>query len=266
MKVVLFCGGFGMRMREFSDQIPKPMVPIGTRPVLWHLMRYYAHYGHKEFILCLGHQADVIKDYFVNYKEWVSNDFVISNRGEIELLHTDIDDWRITFVDTGARSNIGERLVAVKDHLGDDEMFLANYADGLTDCPLPDIIDHAEEMNTVATFLAVRPSQTFHVVEMDEETAVTNIEESSTADLWINGGFFVLRREIFDYIEPGEELVYEPFDRLIKERRLTGYRHDGFWAGMDTFKDRQRLDELYTQGLAQWTVWENGPTSPSTRG
>lgn len=266
MKVVLFCGGFGMRMREFSDQIPKPMVPIGTRPVLWHLMRYYAHYGHTEFILCLGHQGDVIKDYFVNYKEWVSNDFVISNRGEIELLRSDIDDWKITFVDTGARSNIGERLVAVKEYLGDDEVFLANYADGLTDCPLPDIVDHARDSDAIATFLAVRPSQTFHIVQMGEDTAVTSVEESSTADLWINGGFFVLRKEIFDHIEPGEELVYEPFDRLIKKRRLVGHRHEGFWAGMDTFKDRQRLDELYSQGLAQWTVWESDPTEASLGG
>ena len=255
MKVVLFCGGFGLRMREFSDQIPKPMVPIGTRPVLWHLMRYYAHYGHKEFILCLGHQSEVIKEYFVNYKEWVSNDFVFSDNGQIQLLKSDVHDWKITFVDTGVRANIGQRLVAVKDYLEDDEVFLANYADGLTDCPMSDIVEHAREADTVATFLAVRPRQTFHFVQIDD-SKVTGIDESTTANLWINGGFFVLKREIFDYIEPGEELVYEPFDRLIKDQQLTAHRHEGFWAGMDTFKDRQELDELYAQGLAPWPVWE----------
>jgi glucose-1-phosphate cytidylyltransferase len=255
MKVVLFCGGFGLRMREFSDQIPKPMVPIGTRPVLWHLMRYYAHYGHTEFILCLGHQAEVVKEYFVNYKEWVSNDFVISNRG-VDLLRSDIDDWKITFVDTGVSTNIGERLVAVRDHLAGEPVFLANYADGLTDCPLPDIIDHATKADTIATFLAVRPRQTFHIVEMDDENLVTGIKESGTADLWINGGFFVLKQEIFDHMGEGEELVYEPFERLMKVNQLTAHRHDGFWAGMDTFKDRQQLDEMYVRGKAQWAVWE----------
>lgn len=257
MKVVLFCGGFGLRMREFSDEIPKPMVPIGARPVLWHLMRYYAHYGHKEFILCLGHQSEVIKEYFVNYKEWVSNDFVFSNNGQVELLKSDVHDWKITFVDTGVRANIAQRLVAVKDHLGDDEMFLANYADGLTDCPMNEIVDHARQADTIATFLAVRPRQTFHFVRMQDDSTVTGIEESTAADLWINGGFFVLKREIFDYIEPGEELVYEPFGRLIKDQQLTAHRHDGFWAGMDTFKDRQELDELYAEGLAPWPVWQH---------
>jgi glucose-1-phosphate cytidylyltransferase len=265
MKVVLFCGGFGLRMREFSDQIPKPMVPIGTRPVLWHLMRYYAHYGHTEFILCLGHQAEVIKEYFVNYREWISNDFVISNRGEVELLHTDIDDWKITFVDTGLKANIGERLMAVRDHLADDAVFLANYADGLTDCPLPDIIDHARRADKVATFLAVKPRQTFHIVQMNEDSTVTGIQDSSTADLWINGGFFVLKHEIFDHIEEGEELVHEPFERLMKLDQLTAHRHEGFWAGMDTFKDRQQLDELYAQGRGQWAVWEGPPRDSSNQ-
>ena len=134
MKVVLFCGGFGMRLREFSESIPKPMVNIGYRPILWHVMKYYAHYGHKDFILCLGWQANVIKEYFLNYDECMSNDFVLaSGGGSINLLNTDIHDWNITFVDTGTSSNIGQRLVAVKDYLQDDETFFANYSDGLTD-------------------------------------------------------------------------------------------------------------------------------------
>jgi glucose-1-phosphate cytidylyltransferase len=131
MKVVLFCGGLGMRLREYSDKVPKPMVPIGYRPIIWNIMKYYAHFGHKDFILCLGHKADTIKNYFVNYDETISNDFVFTKGGkDIEMLNTDIDDWRITFVDTGINSNIGMRLMKVKEHLKGEEMFLANYSDG----------------------------------------------------------------------------------------------------------------------------------------
>ena len=136
MKVVLFCGGLGTRLREYSDQIPKPMVPIGYRPVLWHVMKYYAGFGYKDFILCLGYKADVIKNYFLNYDESLTNDFVFENGGrDIQLISSDIDDWRITFVDTGLAATIAERLVAVKEYLGDDEVFLANYSDGLTNFP-----------------------------------------------------------------------------------------------------------------------------------
>jgi glucose-1-phosphate cytidylyltransferase len=259
MKVVLFCGGMGMRMREFSDQLPKPMVPIGSRPIMWHLMKYYAHYGHRDFILCLGYKAEVIKEYFLNYKEWLSNDFVLSGGGrEVSLLNTDIEDWRITFVDTGMSSNIGERLMAVREHVAGEDVFLANYSDGLTDLPLPRLIEHAERHGKVATFLCTTPSQTFHVVSMDDDDRVSAIEESSGIGMWVNAGFFVLRREIFDYMRPGEELVYEPFQRLIAAGELVGYRHDGFWAGMDTFKERQQLDEMYTRGGASWEVWKNG--------
>lgn len=260
MKVVLFCGGFGMRMREFSEAIPKPMVPIGYRPVLWHLMRYYAHYGHKDFILCLGYKGDVIKDYFLNYKEWVSNDFVLSSGGrQVEMLNSDIDDWRITFIDTGVQANIGERLVAVRDHLAGESVFLANYADGLTDAPLPALQDHFAQQDKVASFLSVRPSMTFHIVSIGEDSAVESITESRRSGLWINGGFFIFKQAIFDYIEAGEELVYEPFDRLMKLDQLTTYRYEGFWAGMDTFKDRQDLDDLYSRGGARWEVWKDSP-------
>src|SRR5262249_30864543 len=142
MKVVLFCGGLGMRLREFSESIPKPMVSIGYRPILWHVMKYYAHYGHNEFILCLGSKSDVIKDYFLNYNECVSNDFVLSSGGsQINLLNSDIHDWKITFVDTGTTANVGQRLKAVQPHLAGEEVFLANYADGLTDVELPKMID-----------------------------------------------------------------------------------------------------------------------------
>ena len=158
MKVVLFCGGLGMRIREYSDEVPKPMVPIGYRPILWHVMKYYAHFGHKEFILCLGYKADVIKKYFLNYDECLSNDFTLSGAGNIALANSDIHDWKISFVDTGMSTNIGGRLRAVREYIGDDEYFLANYSDNLTDVPLPEMIENFEGKNRVASFLCVRPS------------------------------------------------------------------------------------------------------------
>jgi len=256
MKVVLFCGGLGMRMREYSEAVPKPMVSIGYRPVLWHVMKYYAHYGHKDFILCLGYKANVIKEYFLNYNECVSNDFVYSQGGKkLQLLTRDIDDWNITFADTGLRSNIGERLQAVKKYVADDEMFLANYTDGLSDLPLPNMIQHVQDRNKIAAFVGVKPNATFHIVESDAEGLVTDVRHVTDANQRINGGFFVLRREIFDYMNEGEELVHEPFQRLIAEKQLIGYPHNGFWACMDTVKELQHLEELYNQGKAPWQVW-----------
>jgi glucose-1-phosphate cytidylyltransferase len=255
MKVVLFCGGQGMRLREYSEAIPKPMVPVGYRPILWHVMKYYASYGHKEFILCLGYKADVIKNYFLNYQESLSNDFVLSRGGrDVRLLTSDIDDWKITFVDTGINANIGQRLMAVQRHIGDDEVFLANYSDGLTDLHLPDMLANFERSSAVASFISVRPAQSFHLVDQDESGRVTDIRGLQTADFWINGGYFALRREIFSYMRPGEELVEQPFQRLIREGRLFAYRHTGFWGCMDTYKEKQQLDDMYARGNRPWEV------------
>ena len=259
MKVVLFCGGMGMRLREHSENIPKPLVNIGTRPILWHLMKYYSFYGHKEFILCLGHQGAAIKNYFLNYDECVSNDFTFLGAGKkVQLLGSDIDDWSITFVDTGLSSNIGQRLKAVEPHLRGEEMFLANYADGLTDLPLPDMIDHARKRDKVACFMGVRPSQTFHIVDADDGGTVSGIRDVEAADVWVNGGFFVLKPDIFQFIGEGEELVYEPFQRLIARQELACYKYHGFWACMDTFKEKQAFDDMYGRAEVPWEVWRKG--------
>ena len=255
MKVVLFCGGRGMRMREFSETIPKPMVPVGPRPVLWHLMRYYAHYGHTDFVLALGHQSEYFKRYFLDYEEWQSNDFILRGNGDVEMLATDIDDWNITFVDTGMDANIGERLLAVRDHLDGEEMFLANYGDGLSDAPIDILVDELSASDAAASFVCVTPSQSFHVVNIDDRGQATGLQEARKADIWVNGGYFTFRSDIWEYIRPGEELVYQPFDRMMAERRLLAHRHDGFWMGMDTFKDRQELDELYQARRAPWEQW-----------
>lgn len=257
MKVVLFCGGEGMRLRDYSDQVPKPMVTVGYRPILWHVMKYYAHYGHTNFVLCLGYRADVIKQFFLDYEEAITNDFVLDHRGKL-LLASDIDKWTITFVDTGLDTNIGERLLRVRQHLDDEEMFLANYADGVTNLDLASYVDEFETRNQTAGFLAVRPPQSYHVVEADDSSSVTSIGPISRAELWLNAGFFVFRRDIFDYVKPGEDLVTEPFQRLISDRNLYAHRFTGFWSPMDTFKDKRYLDDLYESGKAPWVVWKDG--------
>jgi glucose-1-phosphate cytidylyltransferase len=256
MKVVLFCGGLGMRLRDYSEQVPKPMVPIGYRPVLWHLMKYYAHFGHKDFVLALGYKADTIKDYFLRYDECVSNDFVLDGgSGKPTLLASDIQDWRITFVDTGIHSNIGQRLMAVRKHVEGEEMFLANYSDGLSDLPLNALVEAHRRGGKVATFLCVSPAQSFHTVSLAADNHVTDICDLSQSGVNINGGFFAFRREIFDYMREGEELVHAPFKRLIEARQLMAFPYGGFWASMDTFKDKQRLDDLNSKGDPPWAVW-----------
>ncbi|MGE5314901.1 MAG: sugar phosphate nucleotidyltransferase [Acidobacteriota bacterium] len=257
MKVVIFCGGMGTRLREYSEHIPKPLVNIGYRPILWHVMKYYAHFGHKDFILCLGYKADMIKNYFLNYNEYTSNDFVYSRGGkDLQLLKSDIDDWKITFVDTGLHSNIGERLMKVRHLLEGEEMFLANYSDGLTDMKLPEMIDAFTESGKIASMICPVPSQSFHVVKFDGENRVTDIQYVRDAGIVVNGGFFVFRKQIFDYMRPGEELVIEPFRRLIAENQLMGYRYDRYWA-MDTFKEQQELSDMDSQGNAPWEVWKH---------
>jgi glucose-1-phosphate cytidylyltransferase len=259
MKVVLFCGGLGMRLREHPENVPKPMVLIGYRPIIWHLMKYYAHFGHKDFILCLGYRGDAIKDYFLNYEECVSNDFVLTEGGKKrKLLNSDISDWRITFVDTGQDTNIGQRLRAVQKHLAGEREFLANYSDGLTDMLLPDQLDHFRARDKVAGFLSVRPNLSYHFVESRENGDVASIRDMSQTGLRVNGGFFVFKSDIFNYLRAGEDLVAEPFHRLLAEQQLLAYKHDGFWLAVDTAKDKQRIDDLYAAGRPPWQLWMNG--------
>lgn len=258
MKVVLFCGGLGLRLRDYAENIPKPMVTIGYRPIVWHVMKYYAHFGHKDFILCLGHRADSIKNYFVHYDEYISNDFTLTGDGKsLTLINRDIHDWKITFADTGISSNIGQRLKAVEKHLEGEDMFLANYSDGLTDLPLNEHIEHFRRHGKVASFLCIRPNLSFHLVTLNGEDLVSGIEDINRTNFRINGGYFIFRKDIFKYMREGEELVHEPFRRLVDQKQLLAYRYDGFWACMDTFKDKQQLDDLYAKGHAPWEVWKS---------
>jgi glucose-1-phosphate cytidylyltransferase len=229
---------------------------------MWHLMKYYAHFGHKDFILCLGYKGNAIKDYFLHYDESVSNNFVWSNGGKnVELLNRDMDDWTITFVETGANANIGQRLKAIEPYVQGDEMFLANYGDGLSDAPLPVMLDRFRESNAIASMLLVQPTASFDIVYTESEGAVKEIRPITRTDIWINGGFFAMRNEIFQHMQPGEELVREPFQRLIEKQALLAQKYCGFWQCMDTFKDKQHLEEL-NQGVAPWKVWSHADSSP----
>ena len=257
MKVVLFCGGLGTRLREHSDTIPKPLVNVGYRPIIWHLMRYYAHYGHKDFVLCLGYRGDLVREYFLNYREELTNDFTLNCADRSVELHSgDVRDWKITFVDTGLHSNIGQRLLRARKYLENEEMFLANYADGLSNVPLDKQLAQFSASNALASFVAVRSSQSFHAVQMQPDGLVTSMGAMSGQALWINGGFLALRKEFFSYIEEGEELVEKPFARLIAQNRLVTFPWDGFWQCMDTFKDKISFDRMEARGECPWMVWK----------
>src|SRR5579862_8235459 len=225
MKVVLFCGGLGLRMRDASITVPKPLVTVGDRPILWHVMRYYAHYGHKDFVLCIGHNSAAFEEYFRSAP--------------------DIDDWRITLADTGVASSIGERLALVRPYVAGESIFLANYADGLTDLHLPDLIDTFVASDKVGALICVRPALSYHFIRTDTDGTVIELAEPTRVDLRVNGGYFVFRQAIFDVMRGGEDLVEGPLQRLIARGALLGRNHDGFWKNMDTFKDKQALDELH---------------------
>jgi glucose-1-phosphate cytidylyltransferase len=253
MKTVLFCGGLGTRIRDYSEKIPKPMVPVGQQPILWHVMQYYSQYGHRDFILCLGYKANVIKEYCLNYKQTTSSDCVISDFGKkIEIVGEPAADWRITLVDTGVWRNIGQRLLAVRHLVEKEEMFVANYADGLTDAPLEDMIDRFKKSDKIACFIAIHPPISFHLAEFDGGESVQRLRSSQESEIWINGGYFIFRSEIFNYIREGEELVLEPFNRLIKEHRLMGFKYEGFWRAMDTLRDQEALEEMVERGEGPW--------------
>lgn len=256
MKVVLFCGGRGFRLPGEPDVTSKPMTTIGYRPIVWHVMRYYAHFGVRDFVLCLGSRGEQVKNYFLGYNEALSNDFVFSDGGaRVELLSTDIQDWNIALVDTGVHTNVGQRLKAVERHLRGEEVFCCSYADSLTDAPLDGVIDDFRRRGRVAAFLSVRPRYSFHVIAHRPDGVVTGIDDLEASDLWVNGGGFIFRNEIFDFIDDGEDLVEEPFQRLIARDELVTYRYDGFWSTLDTLKDLQDLRALHDSGRMPWAPW-----------
>lgn len=259
MKVVLFCGGFGMRMRDGASDLPKPMHPVGPRPLIWHVMRYYAHFGHTDFVLCLGYGAHHIKNYFLNYDETESNDFVL-HQGEVELLGSDIQDWNITFVHTGLDSPIGERLRRVRTLVADDDMFHANYADVLTDAPLDTMVSQFAASDSVGQLMAVPPQSAFHCVDVDDSGKLDSITTLQEMPLWENGGYLMFRPEVFDYLEKDCDLIGDVCAPLARKGRMSAYRHRGFWQPADTVKERNALEAAYQGGTRPWMLWEGRST------
>ncbi len=245
-----------MRMRDFSEAIPKPLVPLGASPILWHVMRYYAHFGHKQFILCLGHKGHLIRGFAEGLHGRVSPEFITATSGIHLEVPAEANDWEVTCVETGQDACVGQRLRAVRKLVEDEEMFLANYVDGLADVPLPRVISQFAASGRTACFASVRPQATFHVVLAGEDGVVTGLDHIRSGHYRINGGYFVMRPAIFDVLHEGEDLVEMPFRRLIEVGQLMAYRHDGFWACMDTFREKQVLEDLYSAGHAPWMVWK----------
>lgn len=233
MKVVLFAGGRGLRMRDGAADVPKPLSVLAGRPLMWHVMSWYAAHGHTDFVVCVGYRGDDVVRVMSQHRE---------------------PGWSIDFVDTGLDTPIGQRLAAVRRLVRDEPMFLANYADLLTDAPLPDMIESFESSGATASLLVVRPQASFHLVDLQEDGLVQRVGPVTDAPMWQNGGFFVMRPGIFDVIGPGEDLVDEPFARLASAGRLHAYRWEGFWAPLDTQKDRQRLQDLHLSGQQPWVV------------
>lgn len=261
MKVVLFCGGLGLRMREASSMVPKPMIPLGGRPLLWHLMKYYAHHGHTEFILCAGYKAEVIQEYFTasdgGAHTWVLDD----GTERLEMVRGDMQGWTITIVDTGVETSISDRLAAAAEYLGDDERFLVTYGDGLTDAPLGPMIDAAIASGADASLMCARPPYSCHLLGMagadgDASRAVVSVANMRDMDLWVNAGFFVMRRAALDAIHPGDDFAEGTLARLAAHGRLSAYSHEGFWRGVDTMREWQAMDEMFRSGNAPWAVWE----------
>jgi glucose-1-phosphate cytidylyltransferase len=258
MKVVILCGGLGTRLREETEYRPKPMVPVGGRPILWHIMKHYAHHGHKDFVLCLGYKGEVIKDYFRNYL-WNTSDVTLKlgRNPQIKYHSThDEEDWTVTLLETGAETQTGGRLRRALAHVP-DETFLFTYGDGLTDSDINASIEFHRSHGAVATMTAVKPSGRFGELAMDGQTITAFQEKPEQESGYINGGFMVLNRTIADYLDPDDSCVFErkPLERLAQSAQLKAHCHDGFWQCMDTYREQQLLEKLWQSGQAPWKRW-----------
>lgn len=257
MKVVIFCGGLGTRLREETEFRPKPMVPVGERPILWHIMKTYAHYGHKEFVLCLGYKGEVIKEYFRNY-QWNTSDVTLSLGAHPQIeyhnQHTE-EDWKVTLVDTGQATMTGGRLKRVLPFIQDDT-FLVTYGDGLTDSNINESIAFHRAQKKIVTITAVRPAARFGDLEITNHVVTAFKEKAEQQAGFINGGFFVMNKRIADYLTDDKcVLEQEPLNKLAAERQIAAYVHGGFWQCMDTYREQQLLTSMWNSGKAPWQVW-----------
>jgi glucose-1-phosphate cytidylyltransferase len=257
MKVVILCGGMGTRLREETEYRPKPMIEIGEKPILWHIIKMYSSYGFNDFLICLGYKGYVIKEYFSNYFLHQSDVTMDLGKNKMEVHDSHAEQWRITLVDTGLNTMTGGRIKRIKKYVGNDA-FMLTYGDGVADINLNRLLAFHKSHGRTATITAVQPSGRFGALDMDENDRVISFKEKPKGDnAWINGGFFVLESKIFDYIE-GDRTVWErePLEYLAKEGELAAYRHTGFWQPMDTLRDKNQLDELWGSGKPPWKTWE----------
>ncbi|MBI4970704.1 MAG: glucose-1-phosphate cytidylyltransferase [Candidatus Omnitrophica bacterium] len=257
LKVVILCGGAGTRLKEETDFRPKPLVEVGTRPILWHIMKIFSHFGFNDFILCLGHKGHMIKEYFMNYVIR-NNDFTINldKPGEIKF-HGDHNEghWKITLVDTGLNTMTGGRIKRVQRYV-DTDPFLVTYGDGVADVDILKLLEYHKKQNTIATVTGVQPLSQFGIIEMEREGKAMGFKEKPKLDSWVNGGFFVFQNKFFDYLTDDSVLEQEPLKKLASEKQLAIYPHQGFWQCMDTFKDVEGLNQLWQEKRAEWKVWK----------
>ena len=257
MKVVILCGGMGTRLREETEYRPKPMVPIGGRPIVWHIMKHYAHYGHKEFILCLGYKGEIIKDYFRNY-HWNVSDVTMKLGAKPEIRYHnqhDEEDWTVTLLDTGQQTMTGGRLQRALKYF-DDETFLFTYGDGVSNVDINASVDFHHKNDGLVTLTAIRPQGRFGELAMDGASVTAFQEKPDWENIWVSGGFFVMNRGIGDYLE-GDDTILEkkPLERVTNEGKLKAYQHKGFWQCMDTYREQQMLEGMWQSGNAPWKVW-----------
>ncbi|MBO4821155.1 MAG: glucose-1-phosphate cytidylyltransferase [Prevotella sp.] len=253
MKTVILAGGFGTRLSEYTKLIPKPMVEIGGRPILWHIMNHYARYGYKDFVIALGYKGEVIKNYFLQYYA-LNHDFTIDlSDNSVKYLNEHANDWKVTLVDTGDASMTGGRILRVKDIIGDED-FMVTYGDAVSDVDISQLVDRYHKAGKLAMVTAVHPTARFGEIQIDEDDFVRSFKEKPQLNQgWINGGFFVLSPKVFDYIDNDlTTFEREPLERLAAEGQLKTYRHEGFWQCMDTVRDRDLLNQMWEAGNAPW--------------
>jgi len=256
MKVVILAGGFGTRLSEETVNIPKPMVNIGEKPILWHIMKIYSHYGYNDFVICLGYKGYIIKEYFMNYFMHMSDITVDLSNGGINVHNSQAEDWKITLVDTGLNTMTGGRIKRVKEYL-DNKTFMLTYGDGVADVNIEELVDYHKKHGKLATLTSVQPSGRFGALTMNEKGEVESFIEKPAGDgAWVNGGFFVLEPEVTDYITDDSTIwEREPLEQLSKDGELYAYKHKGFWKPMDTLRDKNELEKLWQEGIAPWKIW-----------
>jgi glucose-1-phosphate cytidylyltransferase len=254
MKVVLLAGGFGTRISEYTDSIPKPMIQIGGKPMLWHIMKWYASFGHKDFYLALGYKAEIVKDYFQNYR-MLNSDFTVDlSNGNLVSHQSDMVDWRVTLVDTGIATMTGGRVKRLQSLIG-NETFLLTYGDGLSNIDLDELLKFHRGHGKLVTVTAVRPSARFGELDLIDDNVKSFEEKPQLKQGWINGGYFVIEPAFLEFIEGDNSLLErEPLESAARAGELMAYKHDGFWQCMDTKRDFELLEKMWSEGLASWKV------------